>query len=401
MAIGRARTLLLLAGLACLALLAGPTAGAAARSCEHPKLKVSKRVVQEGSSVIVRGRTCKGGGGKVQIHLKAGKRWRVIDRTRPRRNGKFRERVRITRTEGHRKARLRASFSRRKSRAIPVKIIDQGDCALDRPGTEIGMTLTGCRLVASDTATGSPLSFWGFLACQNSSRVGLIDGDGDTHATATGEGQGNSSFRRTTVLDGDDPFGWGERCELGENDHQVGPTAFYREGQRRVTYVSMRLPDNFPIDANAWQTVLQMKEAQPYDNSLYCCPILFMGAFNNQWKVDSNNGRYWTFPAQRNVWTRFIFDVTYSADPQKGSLQVSADLNADGDVDDEGERMPRIRTNTLIAETDGPNGLSDGLAPGESIPSHLRAGLYHNSSIPCPAPVGCSTEIDNVQVVAP
>lgn len=214
---------------------------------------------------------------------------------------------------------------------------------------------------------------------------------------ATGAAQGNSSFRRLTVMDGDDYSG--ERCELGENDHE-GPVAFYREGQRRATYVSMRLPSNFPLATDNFQTVLQMKQAQASDNG-GGIPILFMGAYDNQWHIESVNAvdQYWRFPAKTGVWTRFAFDVFYSQDPNKGWLQVSADLDADGDFDEGGERTPVIHNATLQSETAGTS--SDGLTEGESIPSHLRAGIYHDPSIPCAAPVGCSIDIDNVQVVAP
>ena len=98
----------------------------------------------------------------------------------------------------------------------------------------------------------------------------------------------------------------------------------------------------------------------------------------------------WTFPAQQGVWTRFAFDVFYSQDPGRGWFQVSADRNSDGDFDDSGERSPVIRVPTLATEN----------STGAPIPSHLRTGLYHNSSIPCPGSSGCSVEVDNVQVVA-
>jgi hypothetical protein len=199
-----------------------------------------------------------------------------------------------------------------------------------------------------------------------------------------------------TVFDGDD-F-WGERCELGLNDHRDGPTAFYREGQHRVTYVSIRLPSNLPLSTNAWQDVMQMKQAQPSDGG-GGVPILFMGARSNEWQVDSSNAAHWSFPAETGVWTRFAWDVYYSKDPGKGWLQVSADLSGDGDFGDSGERSPVIRAATLKAEIAGST--SDGLAQGDPIPSHLRAGVYHDQSIPCPGPSGCSAEIDNVQVVAP
>jgi hypothetical protein len=262
------------------------------------------------------------------------------------------------------------------------------------------MSMPGCQRLASDTASNpNPNPFWGFVACQNSSRVQQLTSGGDPHLTATGAPQGDGAYRRLTVIDGDNPFGWGERCELGRNNHRTGPTAFYHEGERRATYLSLRLPSNFDRGVNTWQDVMQMKEAQPYDTAGGGAPILYFAVHNGQWRVESVNGEYGLFPARGGVWTRFAFDVYYSQDPRKGRLQVSADLNGDGDFNDQGERTPVIHAATLIAETDGPSGTSDGLGHGDSIPSHLRAGVYHNASIPCPAPAGCSVELDNVQVL--
>jgi hypothetical protein len=301
--------------------------------------------------------------------------------------------------------RLRAFASTHESKTVTV-IINR-DCALSQPGVEIGMKLAGCKLVASDSASNSdPRSFWGNVECgriwgyPDLSRQQRITSDGDTHLTALGQPQGASAYRRLTVLDGDDYSG--ERCELGRNDHRTGPTAFYNEGQRRVTYISLRLPSNLPLNANTWQTVMQMKQAQPShdDGSV---PILFMGAYLNEWHIESSLAKdgYWTFPAQTGIWTRFAFDVNYSQDPQRGWLQVSADLNNDGDFNDAGERSPVIHAATLQTEIAGPWVSSDGLAPGDPIPSTLRTGIYHNPTIACPAPSGCSIEVDNVQVVAP
>lgn len=198
------------------------------------------------------------------------------------------------------------------------------------------------------------------------------------------------------MFDGDDISG--ERCELGKNDHRVGPTAFYREGMRRATFATLRLPANLPIGVDTWQNVLQMKQAQPSDGG-GSVPILYFGVRDNEWHVDSVNGLYGTFPAQHGVWTRFAFDVYYSRDPGKGWLQVSADLDGDGDFDDRSERTPVTHASTLKTEIDGANGTSDGLAPGDPIPSHLRVGVYHDPTIPCPPPKGCSVEVDSVQVL--
>ncbi len=272
--------------------------------------------------------------------------------------------------------------------------------ASSAPTTPLGMAVQGCDLIASDTAAESnPLNFWGDpLYCASSSRYSYLSSEGDTHLTATGNAQGNSAYRRLTVLDGDDV--WGERCELGLNDYRYGPTAFYHQGQRRATYISLRLPSNYPLANSAWQTVMQMKQAQPSDAG-GGGPILEMQAREGRWIVINAWHDLWSFPAQAGKWTRFAWDVYYNQDPTKGWLQVSADLNGDGDFNDSGERSPILHAATLKTETEGPNGTSDGLAPGDPIPSHLRAGIYHSSSASCPAPGGCSVNLDNVQVVGP
>jgi hypothetical protein len=265
------------------------------------------------------------------------------------------------------------------------------------------MTLPGCQLLGSDSAVAAnPIPFWGSVECGTSvtrpdgSRQQQLTGDADPHPGAGGEGA-DSFFRRLTVRDGDDY--WGERCELGRNDHGSGPTAFYHEGQRRVTYFSERLPSNFPLATREWQTVMQMKQAQPsHDDGSGVA--LELQAIDGKWIVANRWEAVHAFPARTGAWTRFAWDVFYSQDPARGWLQVSADLDGDGDFGDAGERSPTIHGATLATEVAGSFNSSDGLAAGASIPSHLRIGLYHDSSIPCPAPAGCSIELDNVQVLA-
>ncbi len=318
------------------------------------------------------------------------------------RGGHFSKRLRLQSAPGHDLVQLQATVSTHKSRSVRLRVINP-DCSVASPGS-LAEVVPGCRVLASDTASNpDPRRFWGNVECGTSlespdpSRQQDVAGGGDTHLTATGAPQGDSAYRRLTVLDGDDY--WGERCELGKNDRS-GPTAFYHEGQQRATFISLRLPSNFPLDADAWQTVMQMKQAQPSHDAGSGPPILFMGAFNGRWRVDGENGSFWSFPAQSGVWTRFAFDVYYSQDPDRGWLQVSADLNGDGDFDDPGERSPVIHAATLATEVAAPGSSADELAPGAPIPSHLRAGIYHDPSIPCSAPSGCSVEVDNVQVLA-
>jgi hypothetical protein len=397
-------SLFVIAALAPLAALL-PDPASASTPCKRFSLRIPTHRVSANGWIRVRGRSCDQSARRhrVRFKIRQAGHWRLTGSARTRPGGRFSKRVHLHAVAGHKVVRLQATASARKSRTVRIHVIEPG-CTVGPPGS-LGVTVGGCRVLASDTATGSnPRNFWGSVECGRSlgspdpSRQQDIASGGDTHLTATGAAQGDSNYRRLTVEDSDDYYG--ERCELGKNDHRTGPTTFYHEGQRRATFVSLRLPSNFPLNADSWQTVMQMKQAQPSHDDGPGPPILFMGAYEGRWQVEGVNGDFWTFPAQPGVWTRFGFDVFYSQDQSRGWLQVSADLNGDGDFDDPGERSPVIHAATLATEIAAPGSSGDGLAPGASIPSHLRTGIYHDSSISCPAPSGCSIEVDNVQVVA-
>jgi hypothetical protein len=262
----------------------------------------------------------------------------------------------------------------------------------------------GPAVVFSDTgAAPDPTPIWGKIDCQSNSRAQPINTGGDTHLTATGAPQGDTAFRRLSVIDGDDVYG--ERCELGE-DFRNSPTVLYRQGQHRITALSARLPSTFPLNVFTWQVVMQMKQRFPAANSSGT-PVLELDAYDGRWvlrqsrsrKAISDSRELWSVPAQANFWTRFIFDVRYSDRKKRGYIKVGADLNGDGDVSDPGELSRGFHTYTLKIET--PGGSADGIKAGRPIPSHLRAGIYHDTSIPCHGPVGCQVDIDNVQVLRP
>jgi hypothetical protein len=252
-----------------------------------------------------------------------------------------------------------------------------------------------CKTILSDTAgRRNPLRKWGRIDCLTATRVDWIRRGGDRRRQGDGSRQGNRSFRRLSVIDGDNVSG--ERCELGLND-QDGPTAVYREGQRRITFASIRLPSSSPVTAPNWRVVLQMKQAQPYYNP-YGASMFELQARAGKWVIVNDWNDVWTAPAQQNTWTRFAFDIVYSQNPSIGSIKVFVDRNGDGDARDEREQSPRVLRQTLKPEVAG------GPSPvpvGQSIPSHLRTGIYEDSIYSCPWPLGCSVDIDNVQVVKP
>lgn len=254
----------------------------------------------------------------------------------------------------------------------------------------------GCNLVAADTsAAPDPTGLWGRVECESPRRQRRVDRGGDNAPTATGASQGDRSFRRISVRDGDNYYG--ERCELGRNNHRPArPTfALAREGDHRAFFFSIRLPKRFPLKGEAWQSVVQLKQSQPSANGSGS-PRLGLHASDRRFSLHAAGYPLWAVRAPRNRWVRFVLNVRFSQDPSRGSVRVLIDRNGDGDATDRRERSPRIRMATLKRET--PGGTADGIAPGESIPAHLRVGIYHHPSYECPGRAGCVVHFDNIQV---
>ena len=253
------------------------------------------------------------------------------------------------------------------------------------------------RLFGDSGASGNAAALWGKIDCATAERHRQVLAGGDPRPDPTDGVVGATAYRRLTVFDDDDVYG--ERCELGLNDWREGPTALYREGQRRVTTVTLRLPASFPLGAKRWQTVVQMKQAQPSAGG-GGSPMIQLLAFNGHWHLSvatNHNVQTWTRwrgYARRNTWVRFSFNVLYSRHHRRGVVRLRADLNGDGDFRDRKERAGPYHGTTLKREIGG--GGEDGLSRGSSIPSHLRVGIYHDEPIRCPD--GCSIHVDSVHV---
>ena len=253
----------------------------------------------------------------------------------------------------------------------------------------------GPAVIGVDTAKyADPLPFWGRVDCvQHAPGLTpahqLIPRGGDPAPTATGQPQGNTSFRRLTVYDSDDVYG--ERCELGLNDRS-GPTVYYQEGTRRITFISIRIPKSTPV-GELFRVVYQNKQAQPYDSPEQAS-MMELQVRDGLWRLDVDYRNVWKGRAQTGVWARFAFDVVYSRDPAVGSILMEADLDGDGSFEERSE--PR---SLATLRTEGPGYL--GPPEGDSIPSHLRAGIYQDAGYACPLEgPGCSIDIDNVQVLS-
>jgi hypothetical protein len=230
---------------------------------------------------------------------------------------------------------------------------------------------SGLQVLRQDDASNSdPMPLWNAIDAQDASR----------HQQFSTGGPTGGPFRRMTVLDGDNY--WGERAELGYNSRLSGLGApwgtffLYNQGDRRVTQFQMRLPTNFPINTTSWQVVTQMKQTGPSANS-GGTPVLALEARNGRWVVtqsdsagaSSNTHELWSTPATLGVWTPISLDVTYSPNPTVGKLQITVG----------GVQSPTFTTYTEKYEI-SPG--SQGLLPGDAIPSHLRMGLYHDPALP-------------------
>ncbi len=245
----------------------------------------------------------------------------------------------------------------------------------------------GFQLLKEDLATDpDPMSLWGDIDAVSPTR----------HQWFASGGPDGGPFRRMTALDGDLYHGDSERAELGNSSYQLTSAGklktffLYREGDRRITSYWMRLPTDFPLyDMENWQVVMQMKQSEPATNA-DGTPVIALQAIEGNWilKQSSSSGlsestRYmWTTPAGNALgnWTHIVVDATYSSDPSKGLFQITIG----------GVASPVFHMYNLKKEI-SPAG--PGLKVGDSIPSHLRLGIYHDPAMP-----GTHVDIADVQV---
>jgi hypothetical protein len=242
------------------------------------------------------------------------------------------------------------------------------------------------HLLKQDLATDpDPMSLWGDIDAVSPTR----------HQWFASGGPDGGPFRRMTAKDGDLYHGDSERAELGDSDYVSNPPSpdtfyLYREGMRRVTSYWMRLPADFPLyDYEHWQVVMQMKQTEPATNA-DGTPVISLQAIEGNWilkqsksaALSEKTSYIWTTPASDALgkWTHIVVDATYSSDPAKGLFQITIG----------GVASPVFHMYNLKKEISPPG---PGLKVGDSIPSHLRLGIYHDPVMP-----GTHVDIADVQV---
>jgi Polysaccharide lyase len=270
--------------------------------------------------------------------------------------------------------------------------LGQADIATGGVGSaeivDVGLSNQDISVFREDPMTDSnPENLWGNLFtgsnskdCADPSRMVLKPTDGPA----------GGPYREVSVHDGDNASG--ERCELGNNSRLYGlasPTNrsgsffLYPEGSHYVTSYWLRLGSNYPLQSGSWQVVTQMKQTQPYAGASSSSPILSLEARAGRWRLlthDPSETQLHSWPAERSVWTMVVWDVVYSKSPAIGSVTMILD----------GVASTRTTTRTLAYATAS----GSGLAAGDPIPSHLRIGPYHYSSLP-----GTHIDVGPVQVV--
>ncbi len=365
--VGAAACLLLLALAPMLPARAAAKAERAA-ACGGGLNPPAKKVRPRGR-LLLSGQTC--APATVGIQQRKRGSWARLGRVATDQAGSYSTCVRLRRSSGRRKVRLRAVGSDGSRARAMVRIAKRGSSGC------------GLRLLRQDLATDpDPRPLWG-----------TIDAVSPTRHQWFGSGAPDGGpFRRMTALDGDDYDG--ERAEIGNGDYRLDDGKLdtfylYRAGTHRVTAFWMRLPAGFPIspDRERWQNVMQMKQTSPANNSSGT-PVLTLQATDGDWLLKQSDSAgpaddmhiLWRTPARVGVWTRIVIDAVYSNDPAVGRLRITIG----------GISSPVFKTYTLKTETSPPG---DGLRVGDGIPSHLRMGIYHDHELP-----SASVDIADVQI---
>src|SRR4051794_37300283 len=112
----------------------------------------------------------------------------------------------------------------------------------------VAASTASARVLWTADAERATYSEWANNSCQNDDRVRRV---------SSPVAQGSHAYR-LEVRDGDDSYG--ERCELGEGNPVRSGFPLYHKGDERWIAFQVYLPDDYPIDLDTWNVIMQLKQ---------------------------------------------------------------------------------------------------------------------------------------------
>lgn len=200
---------------------------------------------------------------------------------------------------------------------------------------------------------------WANAAAQESSRVQRI-----TSPVA----QGNYAYS-LELRPGDNPGGYGERCELGMGNPTAAGFPLFNENDERWIAFQVYLPSDYPINARSWNDILQLKQLGSLGT-----PAVSMGVERGRFTFKDSATNHedsqptveeWSGPATQNRWIKFVMHVKFSANASVGFVELYGDLDGTG-------------TKPLMARTFMHTMKEQG---GAAVQSHARIGQYRDPSM--------------------
>jgi hypothetical protein len=259
----------------------------------------------------------------------------------------------------------------------------------DASGTNYSSFTTESQVLRQDDATNpDPQALW-------SPDAGADDcySDFDSFQTVGSGAYDGGPYRHIVVYDGecDSQNVDTERAELGYNswrgDGDLPPNPdplqrapnlrtfwLFTEGDTLVTDWWVRLPSDFPISTDEFQTIEQEKQAAPNTSDL-SSSVLAVEARQNQIQLSYKGGLQGpdipiALPAPPlGTWFHLQLTAHYTQSREDGGVTLCVNGQCG------------IASNIQTLATFDNDGVSP-YEPGDSVPSHIRLGIYHRESLP-------------------
>jgi Big-like domain-containing protein len=217
------------------------------------------------------------------------------------------------------------------------------------------------------------LSVWHQLNPDVPSRVEWHPTGGDPHPLV--DGRTSDSWRRISIQQGDQAANDSGRMrmQLGQPYVTSDSSTFkvYNEGERWVTYWSMRIPGvNIPAGTGAqvWEMYQNQTNGGP--------PVLSFGVRSNNVlelhvkPPGEDNVNLWRAEVPSNTWLRFAVDIEYTTDGNNAKIQLWGDPDGDAVGDLSLRRLTPLISGYPTLFGGGSVSLLAGIYGDDSLPAH-------------------------------